>query len=55
MIHTQSFNPHSFKIHLYKIKMSLYIYNVMNFHPYPMWDVTNISHGTVLIVVTCNQ
>ena len=44
-------DPHGFKTR-YLVKMSLYIYSVKNFFPYPMWDITNtpICRHNVLVV-----
>ena len=32
---------------VYRVKMSLYIYSIRNFLPYPMWDVINTPHADI--------
>ena len=33
---------------VYKVKRSSYLYNAMNFSPYPMWDVTNTPYADTM-------
>ena len=37
---------------VYKVKKNLYIYNLDNFLPYPMWDIINLMYLVVLSLLS---